>query len=354
MPFVLPLWALAAVLALWPCRTGAQDKAPSVVFHAPPQLAPQVRVALEDALATQLSLIRTTLRYELTTPGTANPSERLQAARNIAASSGAIAVFWLEASGEAPWLLYAVDARAERMVVRPLASHQKSSEPEAAIEAVALIVRATTQALLRGEPLPSLPSTPERARDTSPWPVELLGAGESALRVTIAYVGTTFAKQLPLQHGFSMRGAWLWPSGTYVGVGFTLVPTSKFNLQRVQFEIDRYPFSLHAGLRFGFSRVTFIGELGAELELRERRTLSAAGLEPNKKNERRIVYNVCPKLETELALAPWLVAFVSAGLDVVVGNFAYSSSYEETMENVPILEPHWIRLTVQLGIGIIH
>ena len=355
----LVLCAVAAMLALGHAPTCArardQDKRSSVVFFAPQEVSAKVRVALEDALTTQLSLIQTTLRFELATGERAAPPERLQIAKQVAAKSGALGVFWLDAAGDGPWLLYAVDARAERMVVRKLESRKKSSEPEADIEAVALIVRATTQALLHGEPLPSL-NTGEETEfklNTTPWPVERLDAGESALRIAIAYVGTTFTKQLPLQHGFALRGAWLWPSGTYVGLGFTLVPTSKFNLQRVQFEIDRYPFSLHAGLRFGFSRLTFIGELGAELEVRKRRTLAAASLEPFQ-DEQRILYNVCPKLETELALAPWLVAFVSAGLDVVIGNFAYSSRNEKTMETTPILEPHWIRLTIQAGIGVIH
>lgn len=336
-----------------PARASAQDKMPSVVFFAPTELSTKVRGALEDALATQLTLIQTSLRYEQGSAGKATPSERLQAAKLVAAKSGAIAVFWLDAAGDAPWLLYAVDARAERMVVRPLASHPHSTEPEADIEAVALIVRATTQALLHGEPLPSSPNaTTEIKRNTSPWPVERLDAGQSALRIALSYVGTTFAKQLQPQHGFGLRGAWLWPSGTYVGLGFTFIPTSKFNLHNVGFEIDRYPFSLHAGLRFGFSRVTFIGELGAELEVRQRRTTAAPGLMAYP-DEKRIVYNVCPKFETEVALVPWLVAFVSAGLDVVLGNFAYSAGNEETMENTPILEPHWIRLTVQLGLAVI-
>lgn len=351
----LALCAALALLAFRPTPSRAEDKRPCVVFHAPEALTSRVRAALEDALATQLSLIQTDVRFELSGAGKANPAERLQAARGIAARSGAVGVFWLDASGDAPWLLYAVDARAERMIVRPLAAHSKGAEPEADIEAVALIVRATTQALLHGEPLPASSPGPahEKPRDTSPWPVELLDGGQSALRIAASYVATTFAKQLPVQHGFGLRGAWLWPSGTYVGLGFTLVPTSKFPLDRVHFEIDRYPFSLHAGLRFGYSRLTFIGELGAELEIRKRRTLWADSLEPNR-DEHRVVYNICPKLETELALAPWLVTFVSAGLDVVVGNFAYSSGNEETMENTPVLEPHWIRLTLQVGIGIIH
>lgn len=321
------------------------------MFLAPETLAPRVRRTLEDALATQLALIQTRLRFETTAQRNAEPGELLQSARRIAAGSGAIGVFWLEAG--TAWLLYAADARAERMVVRSLASPRKSAEPEADIEAVALLVRAATQALLRGEPLAS--STREAdtpKRELEPWPVEIQDGGRSALRIAVAYMGTTFSEHLSLQDGVALRGAWLMPGGGYVGLGFSLLRPASFNLGAVHFEIDRYPISLHGGLRFGVSRITFISELGVELEIRTRRTLSAGDLEPNR-DDQRVIFNVCPKLEVELALLPWLVTFVNAGLDFVLSNYAYSNADETTMQARAVLQPHSVRLTLQLGVGLI-
>lgn len=316
----------------------------------------ELRYALEDALATQLSLLEAKLHYETPTAAQLDPVERLQVARQTATRLDAVAVFWLELPASGPWLLYAVDARAERMIMRPLAAHSQS--PEADVEAVALIVRATTDALLHGEQLPAAnPPAPSSARVQSkplaPWPVEHLPQGESALRITGAYVGSTFARQLPWQHAFSLRAAWLWPSGTYVGLGFAFIPSLRFDIRPVRFNIDRYPMSLHAGLRFSFAPWTFSGELGAEVELRNRRTVSAVDTYEPDPPQLKVIYNVCPKLEAEYAITPWLVTFIGAGIDVVVGNFAYTIQNMETKESRFILEPHWIRLTLQVGVGII-
>jgi len=346
------LYAIAATLAVSPAASRAQKKQPTVEFLAPLELAPGVRSALEEALATHLALIPATLRFSTNAAGKSQPGERLHAAKRIAAASGAIGVFWLDANAGEPWLLYAVDARSERMLVRQLAS-TPASEYEAAIEAVALLVRATTRALLHGEPLaPSSEEASTPSAQSAPWPVELLDAGESALRIAVAFVATTFSAEQPVQPGIALRAAWLWPSGTYVGLGFSVVETAVFDVPPIRFELERHPISLHAGLRFGFSRVTLSGELGAELEVRARRTISAADLEPTR-DEQRVVYNICPKLEVEFAVTPWLVTFLNTGLDFVLDNFAYSRVDEATMTTTTVAQPHWVRFTLQVGIGVI-
>jgi hypothetical protein len=326
---------------------------PVVAFFAPEMMHAELRYALEDALATQLSLLRTSLHYETSATPPTDPVERLQIAKQTASRLSALAVFWLELPVSGPWLLYAVDARAERMIMRPLAAHSQS--PEADVEAVALIVRATTDALLHGEPLPATnPNVaPAASKQPTPWPVQQLPQGESALRISGAYVGSTFAKRLPWEHGFALRAAWIWPSGTYLGVGFTFIPALRFDIAPVRFNLERYPISLHAGLRFAFPPFTFSGELGAELELRNRRTLGATDTYVPDPDQLKVIYNVCPKLEAEYAVTSWLVLFMGAGIDVVVGNFAYTIRNMETQESTFILEPHWIRLTLHVGVGII-
>jgi hypothetical protein len=347
------LCAIAAAFSLSIARTSAQNNPPLVAFFAPDTMPAELRYALEDALSTQLSLLQVVLHFETPAVPPSDPVERLQVAKQTASTLKAVAVFWLELPTSGPWLLYAVDARAERMIMRPLAAHSQS--PEADVEAVALIVRATTDALLHGEPLPA--TSPNvgaaRERELTPWPVVQLPHGESAVRVAAAYVGSTFARQLPWQHGFSLRAAWLWPSGSYVGLGFTFIPSLRFDIHPVRFNLERYPLSLHAGLRFAVPPFTFSGELGTEIELRNRRTLWATDTYVPDPDKLKVIYNVCPKLEAEYAITPWLVTFFGAGIDVVVGNFAYTIQNMETHDTTIILEPHWIRLTLQVGLGII-
>lgn len=347
---------VSATAALMLClgstnTTRAQTKKTTVVFFAPQELPSGLRSALEDALGAQLSLLPAALRFETAASTPVAMVDRLQLAKQTALQHDALAVFWLDVNPSGPWYLYAVDARAERMVMRPLAGRSPSREAD--IEAVALIVRATSEALLHGEPLAAAsdtPSTPLPKR--KPWPVEQ-AQGQSALRLSAAYMGTTFSKDMSWAHGFAVRAAWLFPAGPYVGVGYTFIPPLHFNIDPVRFRIDRYPFALYAGLRFRHGDLTFSGELGAEVELRNRRTLEARdNFEPDEE-QRKTIYNVCPKLEAEYAVMPWLALFGGVGIDVVVGNFAYTTRNTETPEPRMILNPHWIRLTLHVGIGII-
>lgn len=326
----------------------------AVVFFAPQQLPPEARSALEDALATQLSLLHATVYYPGPASREGDPAERVRSARRAAARYGAIATFWLDAPVNQTWVLYAADAGITRVVVRRLASGQASVE--ANIEAVALIVRATTDALLHGEPMPAEEISDE-GKAAAPWPVEQLDEGSSGIRVSAAYTGTTFAKERRWQHGASLRAAWIFPSGPYVGLGFTYFERMQFDIAPLRFEIERYPVSLHAGLRFNVSRVTFIGELGVELEMRNRRTISSTDKDTTVSSpDRAYVINICPKLETELKLFPGLVLFGGAGLDFVIGNFPYSVLHlkPESMESSISLEPYLIRLSVHLGLAFLH
>jgi hypothetical protein len=327
----------------------------SVVFFAPKQLPPEVRSALEDALSTQLSLLNATVYYAGPATREGDPTERVRSARRAAARYGAIATFWLDAPLQGAWELYAADAGITRVVVRRLASGQASVE--ANIEAVALIVRATTDALLHGQPMPA-EEISEEGKAYAPWPVEQLDPGSYGVRISGAYTGTTFSKEQRWQHGVSLRAAWIWPTGPYVGLGFTIFQRMLLDTPPVRFEIDRYPISLHAGLRFAVSRLTFIGELGVELEIRNRRTVSSmmgSDLEFMLSTpDQAKVLNICPKLETELKVLPWLVLFGGVGLDFVVGNFPYSILNQETRKTSISLEPYLIRLSVHLGLAFLH
>lgn len=320
-----------------------------MVFFAPKELPRDVRSALEDALATQLSLLNATVYYAGPATREGNPSDRVRSARRAAARYGAIATFWLDAPPSQAWVLYAADAGITRVVVRRLDSGRASVE--ANIEAVALIVRATTDALLHGEPIPA-EEISEEGKELAPWPVEQLDRGHHAARISAAYTGTTFAKERRWQHGVSLRAAWIWPSGPYLGLGFTIFERMQFEIAPARFNVDRYPISLQAGLRFRVAPLTFTGELGVELEIRNRRTVSAMNQNIELTNPAQsVVLNICPKLETELGVSSWLALFGGIGLDFVVGNFPYIVLQQETEKTSIILEPYLIRFSAHVGLA---
>jgi hypothetical protein len=347
----------AALLAVCTvsCTVSAQDteQQPAVVFFAPDNMAVALRTVLEDALTTQLSLLPASVRYESSPPTPIEPVERLLVAKQLASQHMVVAIYWLELPATGPWLLYAVDARAERMIMRPLAAHSQS--PEADIETLALIVRATTEALLHGEPLPAADSPSEPVQKPEPPPEHDAATANQTpgLRISGAYVGTTFAKQRSWQHGFALRAAWLWTGGQYIGIGFTFVPALHLDDQAARFDIDRYPFSIHGGLRLlAAGPFSICGELGTELELRNRRTLSVAPGYVAAHDQVKALFNVSPRIEAQLAVTSWLMTFVGIGTDLVVGNFAYTIRSGESGKRRFLLEPNWMRLTIQVGVGI--
>jgi hypothetical protein len=348
-------------VVLWLARTSiAQAASNSVVFFAPSNLSADTRSALEDALTTQLLVLPAALHFEVRDAAPQELEQRMELARSAAREHDSVAVFWLEARGDAPWLLYALDAQAERVVVRPLAS--RGSSAEAAVEAVALIVRASADALLHGQPLPAaapgprttITTMPEIQRDAAAWPVEQAYRPSSALRLGIAYIGTTFARVLPWQSGLAVRASWLWPSGPYVGIGYTFWPAATITSAPVDFLVERYPFSLHAGLRFAGRVFTFSGELGAEIESRTRRTLRVStpqfDADPP---SRKTIASVSPKLEVEYTLTSWLRIFAGLGIDVVLDNFEYSTENHETKEIQTVVKPYGLRLTLHAGVAVL-
>jgi hypothetical protein len=311
-----------------------------------------MRATLQDALVTQLLPLPVELHFAVRDEAASGGIEqRLDTVKQAIAEHAAIAAFWLEVRGNGRWFLYAVDSQVDHVVLRPL--NAKPESLEALVESVAVIVRATTDAVLHGEPLP------EEARPTPPAPAppppgtappaQQATEPTAALRLAAEYVGTTFARRLPWQSGFGLRADWLWSPGPYIGIGYTFFGSADFALQNVSFTVDRYPVSVHSGLRFAVDQFVFSAELGVEIELRSRRTISAVGLEPEPRS-RRTIYSICPKLESEYVITSWLRVYAGLGLDFVLANFAYTLKLPESEV---IVEPHWLRMTVHAGIAII-
>jgi hypothetical protein len=318
-----------------------------------------MRSAIEDALATQLLALPVELVVEAQDDSTNAIEQRMDAMKQSAIEHRAVAVFWLEMRSADRWFLYAVDADVERMVLRPLVA--KPDSREATIESVAVIVRATTDALLHGEELPAVvpPPAPEKAK--SPWPVVSAVHNTSALRLAAGYVGTTFAKELLWQSGLGVRADWVWSAGPFLGLGYTFFDAAHFTQrafdQPAEFTLYRHPIALHAGLRFASGDFTFTGELDAEIELRDRTSTPSLIMLDAELDKRRVVFSLCPKLESEFSVTSWLFVFAGAGIDIVLSPFTYLLAMTDpTVEKTntePILEPFPVRLTVQAGIGII-
>jgi hypothetical protein len=336
-----------------------------------------MRSALEDALATQLLALPVDVVFDVQDEPSSAIEQRMDAMKQSAIEHRAVAVFWLDVRTADRWFLYAVDAQVEHMVLRPLVA--KPDSREATIESVAVIVRATTDALLHGETLPAAvvpplaaavvpPPAAQKAKPTTPWPVVNADRNTSALRLAAGYVGTTFAKQLKWQSGLGVRADWVWSAGPFLGLGYTFFEVAEFNRpEPIRFTLARHPIALRSGLRFASGDFTFTGELDAEIELREgtsTNNLNVVGDSMFTASNRppRVVYSVCPKLESEFSITSWLRVYAGAGADIVLSSVDYKVDKITNPPDMadkpkdppqPILEPSPVRLTVQAGIAVI-
>jgi hypothetical protein len=334
---------------------------PTVVFFAPAQLEPDMRSALDDALATQLMSLSVDLSFEVEGDGADTLEERLDAMKQTANEHRALAIFWLEIRRPDRWFLYTTDAQVERVVLRPLPA--KPGNLEAAFESVAVVVRATTDALLHGEPLAAAvepppvaaaPAAEPKPKPPEPWPTVQADGKDSALRVAASYVGTIFAKELLWQSGFGLHADWLWPAGTFVGLGYVFFPQAEFDKEGFRFQLDRHPISLRSGLRFASGPFTFTGELDAEIELRIRQKAeNLAGENIAFSGARKTIISVCPRLESEFTVTAWLRLFLGVGIDFVLSNPKYEVVAEPEHMSETILAPWPVRLTLRAGIAIL-
>jgi len=364
----------AAAHAHAPTKSAARD-APSAVFFAPETLPPELRAALEDALSAQLSLLAANLHYETARTAPLGPAARLRLAQSTAHEQHAAVVFWLETQPDGQWLLYAVDAQARHIITRVVATQGHSAQ--ANIEALALIVRATTAAFIESptneresEPLVTqAPTHAEPADLTHHLAAETTTSRERAshnpkrsarddagLRVSLGVLGTDFAPKTRL-YALELRAAWQFPRGPYVGIGYAAGRALHVQSEDTRWRIAHYPASVYVGLRMLAGPLRLAAEFGAALELRSSSTHGLRTdytLEPDRD---WLVYSLCPRLEAALALTRRIATYVAASTDIVIsGNTPYMLISTERATGAAqsryLVEPRAIRLTFSIGIGI--
>jgi hypothetical protein len=361
----------------------ARAQSAGVVFLLPEGLPPESRNALQDALTTQLSLVDVQLVL-LTAPAasiSAPLEERVVAGKALAQTHSAVGVLWLDARPTDHWFVYAMDAGAEHIVVRPLLV--RAENLESTIEAVAVIARGAAEALLHGEPVRGestelastpaaipppvvpppvvpppaapLPAVPPPAPKPTPKPTTSspteLGAG---LRLSAGYVGTTLAPQRPWQSGLQLSAAWLWSKGPYLGLAYEWFPPDRLQAERlgqaVAASIARHPVFVTAGYRRPLWPFVVAVQASASVDVLTRHTLEPTG-KAQAGDSARLVIALTPAARAELPVTRWLSCFLDAGLDVLLNNFKYIS---DTAGTPTLLAPNTLRFHGLVGVEILH
>jgi hypothetical protein len=266
-------------------------------------------------------------------------------------------VFWIELDGQAQWFVFMMDPLDERILVRPV----DASAPAAAVEAVAVIVKASTQALLAGNldsleaeelapppPAPPLvaepaPTPPPAAPSPPPPPREPEGRG--GLRLALGYAGCTFADEHTWQSGLSLTASWIARSGLYGGLGYAWYAATVPD-DPVGIEVRRHPVTALFGKRLWKGALAVDLELGLVVDVLTRHTTDTPGGYRASGDSTRVVAALAPRLRTELTVVAPVALFLDLGLGYVLNNFEYIATDPERV----VLSPH--RLRAELGAGV--
>jgi hypothetical protein len=333
-----------------PSQADAAAPATPRVLFLLPRDDDRAQAELRDALLAQFALIDAALDFELKPEGEASLATRVQQAQALATEHGAIAVFWIEAAADGRWLLHMMDTQDQRVIVRQVDA--SGERQPAAIEAVAVMTRSGTRALIEGTPgeLPppveSMPPPPPSGPATPPT--------LDAFRLWLGYTGSAFAPEVEWQHGAALGATWLGPHPFYAGLSLILTPTVKLNSSSdpAAFSVQRTPIAAQFGYRYLTGRIALDGELGFVVErwFRPESVAHQLAGQTNvaKDNSTHWVYELAPRVRCELRIARVMGLYGGGGLDILLNKFKYRSGGDEKLV---LLQPNPFRPVAELGIS---
>jgi hypothetical protein len=308
---------------------------------------------LREALLAQFALLPAELRFERL-PVTETLSTRMSHAQARAEERQAIAVVWVEPQADGRWLVYLLDARNAQFLVRQVDAG--SGQREAAIEAVAVIVREALRGLLEGEPVAAQPLPPPEPPKPAPEPKPEPPREQTrrVWRLFGAYAVTDFAREVTLQHGARLGVSFHALDPFHAGLQY-LVTAPLEPGAPVGVAIQRYPFTAYGGARWSSGQVSLDAELGFSFEVVRRRAESAgpvasgamvASPEPDRT---RYFSAITLRGQAELRPLPYLGLAATLGVDVLLNNFSYVSDTPTVPTRV--LRPHRLRPVAELGVA---
>jgi len=207
------------------------------------------------------------------------PPEGTEKAREIAVSSGAFAVIWIDPAEGGTVLALAADAPPEETFVRRVGE----ADPGAQVETMAVIIRTAIEQLLAAArepgppaPPPVPPGPPEEPAEPPPAepPPAEPPPGPRTLRAAppdrgdhgvglaqeTEYAMHFSSKELGASHGVNLRIGVSVPRRTAVYVGYTALSPVGSHGVLGDVELTRHPFHLGAKIRLGDGFVRGFGE----------------------------------------------------------------------------------------------
>jgi len=343
----------------------------SIVFLAAPELPPTVRAGLFDALEAQLTGTGITLHWETMNSAGTDLRAAIGQGKPAAANHTAAGVFWLDVSGASDWLLYLMDAPAERILVRRMEG--AAAAPSASIEAIAVIVRESSAALSAGRPIAmeALPPTtpvavptpaptpPESPPTTAPVPVAPPAPTPAAnvstdtpgvLRFALAYAGSPLSKEVPWQSGLDFEVRLGARNGLFTGVAYTLLPSVTTRGEGFTLDLDRHPVRLLLGVGIAIGRALRLdADAAAILDVVTRTTVSAPTSGTANGDDSRVIFGGGLNVHLNWTPQPSLDLFATIGVEAFLNRFDYA--IERNERRITLVSPWMVTPTAGVGVA---
>lgn len=176
-------------------------------------------------------------------------------------------VVWVTRAG-ADVFVWVASPAADKSLLRSLPNADPASFSTQ--ETVAVIVRSSMEGLLAQAPIDFVP---KQVPSVAVTPVTLPSKPELFLpELTVAYVGASFSKEVPWQHGGRLSaGVYdLFTTGPYAQLAISILRDERVVDQGVSLLLTRTPLEAVLGTRFSFGAFAIAPELSVGVELTSR------------------------------------------------------------------------------------
>jgi hypothetical protein len=330
----------------------------TVVFVAPP--SEELERSLRDALTAQLSGGPAALVFEHFAQSPAPLVREMAEARTLASAHAATGVFWVDAQPDGDWLLYLSTPDGERTLVRRV--EVEAGGASAAVEAVALIARQSTEALVSGgtigmqsvaappQPAPSAPEPePEPPPSRAPARQPRRLPSFAGVSFSGAYAGEYPVDTLGWQSGLTAAARYTFKNGIYLTAGYTFFRSAEVDVTPLVLRITRNPFYIEGGYSFGHGR--WVPSVGgrAIVEVLSRHTVSTSGTLAGTPDTTRDTVFLSPRVRVDYGISPGLAAYGAVGVDFGLNRFSFVNNAGGS--DRVLLEPNIVRPSIELGLS---
>lgn len=278
-----------------------------------------------------------------------------QLAREQARRRDAVAVFWVRPEANAHALYLARPAHRELWVRRVTFDPEA---PSAGLEAMGVIVRAATSAVLDDAPvgmevthsLRSPSTDPLEATPADPPASSPPDPSRGRARLAVGYVGTTYAPQIQWLSGVEFAAAWVWPVGVHAGVDATIHPRVGIDAPEGRVEITRHPWAGRVGYDHRWTQLWVGADLGVVFDYPVRRaTAGSSGLDADP-DRGRLGAGLAAGLRLGVVAVWRLELFILPRAEVWLWQTRYGVTNAEGTTRV-VIDPRRFRASVVLGVA---